>query len=51
MEFQIEIIEGHDPSSYFWFRPVILKESGKILWDKVVELEEKLLDFLYVSAK
>lgn len=41
MEFQIEIIEGHDPSSYFWFRPVILKESGKILWDEVVELEEE----------
>lgn len=41
MEFQIEIIEGHDPSSYFWFRPVILKESGKILWEDVVELEEE----------
>lgn len=41
MEFQIEIIEGHDPSSYFWFQPVILKESGKILWDEVIELEEE----------
>lgn len=41
MEFQIEIIEGHDTSSYFWFRPVILKESGKILYDEGVELEEE----------
>lgn len=41
MEFQIEIIEGHDPASYFWFRPVILKETGKILWDEVVELDEE----------
>lgn len=41
MGFQIEIIEGHDPSSYFWFRPVILKETGKILWDEVVKLEEE----------
>lgn len=22
MGYQIEIVEGHDPSSYFWFRPV-----------------------------
>lgn len=42
MEFQIEIIEGHDTSSYFWFRPVILKEKGKILYDEVVELEEEI---------
>ena len=41
MGFQIEIIEGHDPSSYFWFRPVVLKEEGKILWDEVIELEEE----------
>lgn len=32
MGFQIEIIEGHDTSSYFWFRPVILKEKGKFLY-------------------
>ncbi|MCM1048248.1 MAG: hypothetical protein NC433_07475 [Clostridiales bacterium] len=42
MEFQIEIIEGHDTSSYFWFRPVILKEKGKILYDEVIELEEEI---------
>ncbi len=41
MGFRIEIIEGHDPSSYFWFRPVIIKESGKILWNEVVELDEE----------
>ncbi|MDE6593610.1 MAG: hypothetical protein K2K57_11190 [Oscillospiraceae bacterium] len=41
MDFKIEIVEGHDPSSYFWFRPVILKESGKILWDEVIEAEEE----------
>ena len=41
MGFQIEIIEGHDPSSYFWFRPVILKETGLILWKDVTELEEE----------
>lgn len=41
MKFQIEIIEGHDPSSCFWFRPVILKETGKILWNEVVELEDE----------
>ena len=40
MEFQIEIIEGHDTSSYFWFRPVILKEKGKILYDEVAALLE-----------
>lgn len=42
MGFQIEIVEGHDSSSYFWFRPVILKDTGKILWDEVVELEEEI---------
>lgn len=41
MEFQIKIVEGHDPSSYFWFRPVILKESGVILWDEVTVLGEE----------
>lgn len=41
MAFQIEIVEGHDTSSYFWFRPVILKESGTILWDEVVRFEEE----------
>lgn len=41
MGFQIEIVEGHDPSSYFWFRPVMLKETGRVLWDEVVELDEE----------
>lgn len=41
MGFEIKIVEGHDPSSYFWFRPVILKETGKILWDEVIELKEE----------
>lgn len=41
MRFRIEIVEGHDSSSYFWFKPVILKESGKILWDDVIELDEE----------
>lgn len=41
MRFRIEIVEGHNSSSYFWFKPVILKESGKILWDDVIELDEE----------
>ena len=41
MEHQIEIIEGHDSSSYFWFRPVVLNESGRIFGDEVIELEEE----------
>lgn len=41
MEYQIEIKEGHDTSSYFWFRPVILKESEKLSDDGVIELEEE----------
>lgn len=32
-KFSIEIIEGHDSSSYFWFNPVLVKESSKIILD------------------
>ena len=54
MSYQIEIKEGHDYSSYFWFRPVIITE-GKDYWeDNVIELEEEISieeedvrDFLY----
>ena len=41
MCFKIDIIEGHDPSSYFWFRPVHVNATAKILWDEVVEYEEE----------
>ena len=42
MSFRIEIKEGHDHSSYFWFRPVIITE-GKDYWeDNVNELEEEI---------
>lgn len=40
MGYTIKIVEGHDPSSYFWFKPVIVKSSGKILWNDVIELDE-----------
>lgn len=39
--FEIKIIEGHDPSSYFWFRPVRVKTTRKILWEEVEELGEE----------
>ena len=41
MERKIEIIEGYADSSCFNFRPVLLNEAGKILWDEVLELEEE----------
>ncbi len=42
MSFRIEIKEGHDHSSYFWFRPVIITE-GKDYWEgNVSELEEEI---------
>lgn len=40
MERRIEIIEGYDDSSCFNFRPVLLNESGKILLEEVVCIEE-----------
>ena len=51
--FKIEIIEGSDTSSYFWFRPAIVKETERITWDEVTYLDEvfsieedDILDFL-----
>lgn len=41
MAFEIEIVEGHDPSSYFWFRPVIVDKKDKITWDNVKELDDE----------
>ena len=54
MNYRIEIKEGHDYTSYFWIRPVIITE-GKDYWeDNVIELEEEISieeddvrDFLY----
>ena len=41
MAFEIEIIEGHDPSSYFWFRPVIVHNTEKVTWKATEELKEE----------
>lgn len=41
MSFGIEIYEGHNPSSYFWFIPVILKEKGVIFDSEVIELDDE----------
>jgi len=41
MRFEIKIQEGHNGSSYFWFRPVIFKRHDKIGCDDVIELEEE----------
>ncbi|MCM1577748.1 MAG: hypothetical protein NC078_02965 [Ruminococcus sp.] len=41
MKFEIEIIEGHDYSSYFWFRPVTVKLGEKIRDEDVTELDEE----------
>lgn len=41
VSFQIEIIEGHDPSSYFWFRPVQILRPDQITWDEVRELPDE----------
>lgn len=43
MKYQIEIVEGHDPSSYFWIRPVTISDSNdRYWWDRVSELEEEI---------
>lgn len=39
--YEIEIIEGQDPSFYFGFRPVIVEKKKRIFWDEVVEPEEE----------
>lgn len=41
MKFEIEIKEGHDYSSYFWFRPVMVPLREKIRDDDVTELDEE----------
>lgn len=41
MKFEIEIKEGHDYSSYFWFKPVTVKLGEKIRDDDVTELDEE----------
>lgn len=41
MKFEIEIKEGHDYSSYFWFRPVTVKLVEKIRDEDVTELDEE----------
>ncbi len=41
MSFEIEIQEGHNGGSYFWFRPVTFKNPDKIGYDDIVELEEE----------
>lgn len=40
MSFEIEIAEGHDPSSCFWFRPVLVEKDSKIMWEDITVLEE-----------
>lgn len=41
MKFEIEIKEGHDSSSYFWFRPVTVKLGEKIRDEDVTEFDEE----------
>ncbi len=41
MKFEIQIKEGHDYSSYFWFRPVKVKLAEKVTEDNVTELDEE----------
>lgn len=40
MSFQIEIKEGHDPSSCFWFRPVKIRNADIVRWEEVEELDD-----------
>ena len=42
MSFQIEIIEGHDPSSYFWIFPVILHKECDIILGDVEGLADEI---------
>lgn len=41
MNSKIEIFEGHNSASYFWFKPVILNDSINISYDNVLELEDE----------
>lgn len=56
--FEIEIIEGHDPSSYFWFHPAVLKKNKeddvfdvKLYADEISIEEDDILHFLYYFFK
>lgn len=42
MGYQIEIKEGHDTSSYFWFRPAIVNNLEKITYEDVELLGEEI---------
>ena len=54
---RIEIIEGHDPSSYFWIKPVNVKdtECDTDNWDNIIEFndmevsieEDNIVAYLY----
>ena len=40
---EIEIKEGHDGSSYFWFQPVRLENKTQMIYDEdVIELKEEI---------
>ena len=41
MAYEIQIIEGHDPSSYFWFHPAILQKKEMIDLFDVTLLEDE----------
>lgn len=41
MSFQIEIKEGHDPSSYFWFKPVVVKDTERVTYEATIELDDE----------
>lgn len=42
MSFEIEIIEGHDPSSYFWFYPVKVKKEKRICFIDIEKLRDEI---------
>ncbi|TCL60578.1 hypothetical protein EDD76_102276 [Kineothrix alysoides] len=39
---EIEIIEGHDGSSYFWIKPVRIETTESIKWEDVREYDEEI---------
>ena len=54
LSFQIEIFEGHNPSSYFWIMPVVLHKEFDIFLDDVERVndeisieEDSIYSFLY----
>ncbi len=42
MSFEIEIIEGHDVSSYFWIFPVLLDKRTEIFWWDVRKIKDEI---------